>query len=91
VEIAWRELRRQLMRLHCARHCRTPRRSHCALIAWPGVWEIRVLVDGEPILAERCARTDELFRLAERWRHSMLSDHWQQLVPRSRAQQQRIG
>jgi hypothetical protein len=62
------------------------RRQHnarCALIAWPGGWEVRVLIDREILLAERCARADEAFALAERWKDRMLEHGWQQIVPRS--------
>jgi hypothetical protein len=66
---------------------RTDHTARCALIAWPRDWEIRVLVDGEPILSERCGRTGELFAVAERWRHRMLNDHWQQIVPPTAGEQ----
>jgi hypothetical protein len=57
--------------------------ARCALIAWPGDWELRVLVDGEILLTERCPRGNEAFALAERWRGRMLKQGWEQLVPSS--------
>ena len=62
---------------------RRQRNARCALVAWPDGWELRVLVDREILLAERCARPDEAFALAERWKHRMLDHGWQQIVPRS--------
>jgi hypothetical protein len=53
----------------------------CALLAWPVEWELRVVVDGEILLAERCPRGAEAFRLSERWRDRMLEQGWQQVVP----------
>jgi hypothetical protein len=58
-------------------------RARCALMAWPEGWELRVLVDGEPLLEERCARADEAFALADTWKHRMREQGWQQIVPRS--------
>lgn len=57
--------------------------ARCALIAWPGDWELRILVDGEILLSERCPRGDEAFALAERWRGRMIRQGWEQLVPNS--------
>jgi hypothetical protein len=67
------------------------RRQHsarCALMAWPDGWELRVLVDREILLTERCARADEAFALADRWRHRMLEQGWQQIVPQPAARTQ---
>jgi hypothetical protein len=57
------------------------RSARCALLAWPGSWELRVLVDGEIILSERCSRADESFELADRWKHRMIAQGWKQVVP----------
>jgi hypothetical protein len=56
----------------------------CALLAGPVDWELQVVVDGEPLLAERCPRGPEAFRLGERWRHRMIDQGWQQIVPSRR-------
>jgi hypothetical protein len=56
--------------------------ARCALIAWPDDWELRVLVNGEVLLAERCERADEAFTLAERWKQRMLDQGWRQVLPR---------
>ena len=55
--------------------------ARCALMAWPGGWELRVLVDGEILYSERSARTDKTFALAERWKRRMLDQGWKQVVP----------
>ena len=57
--------------------------ARCALMAWPADWELRVLVDGEILLAERCPRGAEAFALADEWRCRMLNQGWLQIVPRS--------
>lgn len=56
----------------------------CALLAWTVDWELRVVVDGETLLSERCPRGAEAFSLAERWRGRMLDQGWQQIVPNLR-------
>jgi hypothetical protein len=50
-------------------------------MAWPGDWELRVLVDGEILLAERCPRGAEAFGVAELWMGRMLDQGWRQVVP----------
>jgi hypothetical protein len=55
--------------------------ARCALIAFSGDWELRVLVDGEILLAERCPRGAEAFAVAELWKRRMLQQGWHQVVP----------
>ena len=57
--------------------------ARCALMAWPGGWELRVLVDGDILYSERCVRTDETFALADHWKRRMLDQGWKQVVPNS--------
>lgn len=57
-------------------------RARCALIARPHSWEIRVLVDGALLMAERCERGADTFALAESLKQRMLAAGWQQVVPR---------
>ena len=57
-------------------------RARCALIARPNNWELRVLVDGTLLVAERCERGAEMFALAESLKQKMLGAGWQQIVPR---------
>jgi hypothetical protein len=52
-------------------------------MAWPADWELRVLVDGQVLLAERCPRGAEAFALADDWRSRMLDQGWLQIVPPS--------
>ena len=55
--------------------------ARCALMAWPADWELRVLVDGDTLLSERCPRGAEAFALADKWRSRMLDQGWLQIVP----------
>jgi hypothetical protein len=57
--------------------------ARCALMAWSADWELRVLVDGDILLAERCPRGAEAFALADEWRSRMLDQGWLQIVPAS--------
>ena len=57
--------------------------ARCALMAWPTDWELRVLVDGDILLSERCPRGAEAFALADEWRCRMLDQGWLQIVPAS--------
>ena len=60
------------------------RREHtarCALFAWPDGWEVRVLVDGETMVSERCARSPDAFSLAETWKARLVGQQWQQIIP----------
>ena len=58
--------------------------ARCALLVGRVGWTIRVLVDGDVLLEERCTQADEAFSLAEQWRVRMVSQGWQQIVPQSR-------
>jgi len=60
---------------------RSDRRARCALLSWPEYWELRVLIDGNASMAKRCPDTDEAFALAEEWKHRLLRQGWQQIVP----------
>ena len=55
--------------------------ARCALFAWRGSWELRLLVDREILLTERCQRGAETFALAERWKRRLLEQGWDQVVP----------
>jgi hypothetical protein len=55
--------------------------ARCALLAWRSGWEVRVLVDREMLLSERCGRTEDAFALAERWKGRLLHEGWQQILP----------
>jgi hypothetical protein len=55
--------------------------ARCALIAWPSDWELRIVVEGETLLSERCPRGAEAFRLAEQWRGRMVQQGWRQVTP----------
>ena len=62
---------------------RKRRSARCALISWSGTLELRVLVDGEPLLSERCDEAAEAFMLAEAWKRRMTDKGWRQVVPPS--------
>jgi hypothetical protein len=57
--------------------------ARCALIAWPSDWELRVIVEGETLLSERCPRGAEAFRLAEQWRTCMVQQGWRHITPQT--------
>jgi hypothetical protein len=59
--------------------------ARCALMAWLGEWELRVVVDGVILLAERCPRGPEAFALADLWKGRMLEQGWRQVVPEAAA------
>lgn len=56
-------------------------RARCALMAWSDEWELRVLIDGETLLSERCATAADAFALAKTWKQRMLEHGWLQVVP----------
>jgi hypothetical protein len=60
---------------------RSDHRARCALVERLGSWELRVLIDGEMLLAERCPRGSEAFALADQWKRRMRDDGWHQVVP----------
>jgi hypothetical protein len=57
--------------------------ARCALIAWSGGWEVRLLIDGQILKTERCARGDGAFALAARWKRRMLEQGWEPIVPQA--------
>ena len=56
--------------------------ARCALVARRQDWDLCVLVDGSPLLTERCHRGAEAFAIAESLKQRMLRDGWEQVVPR---------
>src|SRR5258708_38586713 len=58
--------------------------ARCALMARPSDWELRVIVDGDTLLAERCERRSEAFALADEWRRRMLGDGRRPVAPSHR-------
>jgi hypothetical protein len=60
---------------------RLGRRARCALMACSGDWELRILVDGQVLVSERCPRGDETFALAELLKRRMLEQGWRQILP----------
>jgi len=61
---------------------RLDHQARCALMALPFEWELRVVVDGQELLSERCPRGAEAFRIAEQWRARMIQQGWRQITPR---------
>ena len=57
--------------------------ARCALLARSDEWELRVVIDRETLLSERCSTADDAFALAEVWKRRMLEHGWQQVVPRA--------
>jgi hypothetical protein len=60
------------------RHHRVAR---CALLALHGEWEVRVLVDGQPVLTNRCEQTTDVFALADEWKGRMANRGWALVTP----------
>src|SRR5262249_21804372 len=56
--------------------------ARCALMASPGEWELRVIVDGVARQTERCQRGSEAFAVADDWKRRMGDEGWRQIVPR---------
>ena len=56
-------------------------RARCALLVWPAEWELRVIVDGQTLLSQRCPRGSEAFALADTWRRRMVEQDWTPIVP----------
>jgi hypothetical protein len=54
------------------------------LLAEGGTWTIRVLVDGALLLEEHFSDADGAFTVGKEWRLRMVSQGWQQIVPRAR-------
>jgi hypothetical protein len=55
--------------------------ARCALFARADEWEVRVLVDGDTMLRERCARSDQAFAHAETWKGRLAAQSWRQIIP----------
>ena len=53
--------------------------ARCVLLALAVGLEVRVLMDGSILRAERCGRHDQAFALAERWRDRMMDRGWTRL------------
>lgn len=71
------------------RHC--DQRARCALLAWPADWELRVIVDGRTLLSQRCPRGSEAFTLAENWKQRMVEQHWTQILPPARTNEEPVA
>ena len=53
----------------------------CALFAWAAEWELRIVMDGQILLAQRCQRGGAAFQLGDMWRDRMVKHGWQQVLP----------
>lgn len=60
------------------RHGRTAR---CALLSMALEWELRVIVDGQPLLARRCLDARRALDLAGEWKRRMEEKGWSQVKP----------
>ena len=60
---------------------RSERSARCALMTGATHWELRVLIEGDVLLTERCKTAADAFEVAERWRCRMLVRGWQQVKP----------
>ena len=59
--------------------------ARCALLTVADEWELRALVDGQAILAQRAPAVHELFALAERWCERLAARGWRKVVPQRAA------
>lgn len=48
----------------------------CTLVWLPRAWEVRVVIDDEPLLSRRCRRHDEVVATAQSWRSSLRGRGW---------------
>jgi hypothetical protein len=55
--------------------------ARCALLTSGDGWELRALVGAEPILTQRCDRTEDAFAVAELWKRRLIDQGWRQIVP----------
>ena len=50
--------------------------ARCALLWVPHAWELRVLIDDETQLSERCRTQDEVFAVASAWDARLRASGW---------------
>jgi hypothetical protein len=56
--------------------------ARCALFSMRDEWELRVLVDGVPLMARRCIGTQQAIDVAEEWKLRMTDRGWAVVRPR---------
>lgn len=56
--------------------------ARCALLSLPREWQLRVVVDGRPLLAKRCPDATRAFAVAEEWKLRLAERGWFQVKPR---------
>lgn len=57
--------------------------ARCSLFFWSAEWELRVVMEKDVLLAQRCSATADAFELAEHWRRGLVEHGWQQIIPMS--------
>ena len=55
--------------------------ARCALFSLPREWELRVLVDGVPVVTRRCVATQRALDIAEEWKQRMKQKGWSAVTP----------
>lgn len=60
---------------------RNGRTARCALLSRAHEWELRVLVDGEPLVSKRCLQAKHALDVAEEWKRRMAEKGWSQVKP----------
>jgi hypothetical protein len=50
--------------------------ARCELRVFERTWDLHVVVDGIPLLSQRCAGLHDVFGLAEVWRERMAKRGW---------------
>ena len=50
--------------------------ASCTLIWLPRTWEVRVMIDDEPLLSRRCRRQTDVVAAAKLWRTTLRERGW---------------
>ena len=48
----------------------------CELLSHYDIWEVRLLVDSDLLLSERCAVSHDVFSIAEQWKRGLGGRGW---------------
>jgi hypothetical protein len=65
--------------------------ARCGLIALGDGWEVKVSVNGDPLLSQRCEFRHEVFGIAERWRVRLSERGWKKVTVAVRPRPDRRG
>jgi hypothetical protein len=54
--------------------------ARCGVVAVADAWEVRVSMNGDLLLSQRCELRHEVFGMAERWRMRMAERGWKKVT-----------